>query len=357
MIECLYHAICPKGDVRGLYGTEQDWIAYGIPYMLIIDNGKEFTGKDLRDACVLLGIALQRTPVKTPHFKAAVERMFGTINTGLLHTLPGTTFSNTRQRGDYASMKQACITLSDLDKMMHIFLLDIYAEDFHRGLNGIPARRWEEATSSGFFPRVPPSADELRILLGRVDYRTIQPYGIEFETLRYNSPDLVPLRTKMRKQDNKRVKFKYHPSDLGCIWVYDPFDKAYIEVPALAQEYARGLSLWKHRVVRNFILSQQEKVDVVALGCAQRKLQEIVEESMARKKSGTRAKAARWKTGGRDPKYQNGVEPGCTALAAGEDAAAPTLLPPDLDLDMKELEGKGWHISYDLPKGAAKDGN
>ena len=111
---------------------------------------------------------LQQTPVKTPYFKAAVERMFGTINTGLLHTLPGTTFSNPRQRGDYDSLKQAYITVDDLDQLLHIFLLDIYAEDFHRGLQDIPARRWEKLTDSGFFPRVPTSATQLRILLGRV---------------------------------------------------------------------------------------------------------------------------------------------------------------------------------------------
>jgi putative transposase len=86
--ECLYHAICPKLDVPERYDTEHDWVAHGIPYTLVIDNGKEFIGQDLEDACSLLGIILQYTPVKTPHFKAAVERMFGTLNTGLLPTSP-----------------------------------------------------------------------------------------------------------------------------------------------------------------------------------------------------------------------------------------------------------------------------
>ncbi len=63
VMECLHHAILPKGDVRAQYGTEHDWQAYGIPGTLVIDNGKEFIGRDLDDACCLLGIVLQNTPV------------------------------------------------------------------------------------------------------------------------------------------------------------------------------------------------------------------------------------------------------------------------------------------------------
>jgi putative transposase len=352
VMECLYHAICPKGDIREQYGTEHDWQIYGIPYTLVIDNGKEFIGQDLEDACNLLGIILQNTPVMTPHFKAAVERMFGTLNTGLLHTLPGTTFSNVGQRSDYDSLKQACISLSELDKMMHIFLLDIYAENFHRGVQGIPARLWEQATEGGFFPRMPPSVEELLVLLGRVAYRTVQPYGIELNCLRYNCSELVPLRTRLKKRDNKRVKIKYNPSDLGHIQVYDPDEKRHLQVPALAQEYAQGLSLWKHKVIRNFALAQQRTVDIVALGRAQRKIQEIVQESMERKKLGTRSKIARWRgNGGRvDAQEGDGVTAGeSTTELTGEDIIAPALCFTELDLDSEKLEEEGWRVSYDLP--------
>lgn len=352
VMECLYHAICPKGDIREQYGTEHDWQIYGIPYMLVIDNGKEFIGQDLDDACNLLGIILQNTPVKTPHFKAAVERMFGTLNTGLFHTLPGTTFSNVGQRSDYDSLKQACISLSELDKMMHIFLLDIYAENFHRGVQGIPARLWEQATEGGFFPRMPPSVEELLVLLGRVAYRTVQPYGIELNSLRYNCSDLVPLRTRMKKRDNRRVKIKYNPSDLGHIQVYDPDEKRYLQVPALAQEYAQGLSLWKHKVIRNFALTQRGTVDIVALGRAQRKIQQIVEESMERKKLSTRSKIARWQgNGGRsDAQEVDGEAAGEPASSmAGEESITPALCFTDLDLDSEKLEKEGWQVSYDLP--------
>jgi putative transposase len=296
VMECLHHAILPKGDVRALYGTEHAWQAYGIPATLVIDNGKEFIGHDLENACCLLGTVLQYSPVLTPQFKAGVERMFGSMNTLLFHTLPGTTFSNPMERGRYDSAQQACVYLSEVDKIMHLFVVDIYAERFHRGLNGIPARCWEDKTSHGFAPALPPSAQELSIWLSRTDTRVIHPYGIEFASLRYNGDDLLRLRTRLKGQP---IQIKYHPADLSYLYVLDPFEQQYLRVPALDREYTQGLSLWKHRVIRQAVLEEQAQVDPVALGLAKRKIQAIVDEGRQRKHQQTRARIARWDTAGR----------------------------------------------------------
>lgn len=62
VMECLHHALLPKGDVRTQYDTQHEWLACGIPLVLVIDNGKEFIGQDLEDACNALGIELQQMP-------------------------------------------------------------------------------------------------------------------------------------------------------------------------------------------------------------------------------------------------------------------------------------------------------
>jgi putative transposase len=188
---------------------------------------------------------------------------------------------------------------------------------------------------------VPANPEELRIMLGRIAYRSVQPSGIEFKSLRYNCSDLSLLRSRLRKQRDKQIKIKYHPGDLSRLYAYDPFDKKYIEVPALAKEYTRGLSLWKHEVIRNYVLGQQDTVDMEALGQAKRKIQAIVEESKQRKKLGTRAKIARWEAGGKSQQ-----EP--------IDLAGATLPPSpatgfDAHVDLDELEEEGWGISYDMP--------
>jgi putative transposase len=296
VMECLHHAIQPKDELHKQYGTEHEWLAYGLPATLVIDNGKEFIGHDLEDACLLLGIVLQYTPVRTPQFKAGVERMFGSLNTMFFHTLPGTTFSNPEARGDYHSTEQACVYFSEVDKLLNIFLVDVYAERFHHGLNGIPARCWEEKVQHGFAPALPPSAEELSVLLGRTATRVLRHSGIEFASLRYNCGDLLTLRTRLK---GKPAKIKYHPADLSCLYVYDPFDGRYIRVPALAQEYTQGLSLWKHRVIRQAVLEAQDRVDLEALGKAKRKIQQIVDAGRQRKHQATRSRIARWDTAGK----------------------------------------------------------
>jgi hypothetical protein len=168
-------------------------------------------------------------------------------------------------------------------------------------LKAIPAKRWEALTEFGFFPRVPSSAEELRILLGRMDHRTVQHYGIEFKSLRYNSDELTYLRIQLKKQPNKRVKLKYHPGDISRIYVFNPFDNEYIEVPALAQEYTHELSLWKHEVILNEARKHADRVDIMALGRAQRKIQEIVDHSLSQGKKRTHAKEARWQQSGFTP--------------------------------------------------------
>ena len=40
VMECLHHAIQPKGDVRQLYGAEHAWLAYGLPATLVVDTGR-----------------------------------------------------------------------------------------------------------------------------------------------------------------------------------------------------------------------------------------------------------------------------------------------------------------------------
>ncbi|MCA9921456.1 MAG: transposase [Anaerolineales bacterium] len=300
---CLHHTMLPKPDIQTVYGTAHEWLACGVPNVLVIDNGKEFLSPSLQDACLSLGILLQQTPVKTPHFKATVERMFNTINTGLFHMLPGTTFSNVNAKGDYDSLRWASLRQDELNQLLHLFLVDIYAESFHRGLGGIPARKWEEAISRGFFPRVPTNPEELSILLGRMTERTIQHYGIELFTLRYNCDALSLLRHRLKQNKgagqsgSARTKIKYLPDDLGHIYVYDPFEMQYIKVPALDQAYANGLSIWSHDLIRAEVLANQDRVSMVALGEAKRKIQQIVEESKQRgRKRKTRKKQGRWQS-------------------------------------------------------------
>ncbi len=206
VIGCLLHGILPKPDPRETYGTQNPWPVWGLPEKLVCDNGREFVGRDLDDACAQLGIVLEPNPPSSPWYKGAVERFIRTHNTGLVHTLPGTTYSNLVARGDYDPARHACISLPAFLKLLHLWLLDVYAQTWHEGAKGVPVKLWAESVAAGWEPALHHSAEEVRILLGRTAERTLQRTGIDFESLRYQDSELARLRSTLPAGSKLRIK-------------------------------------------------------------------------------------------------------------------------------------------------------
>ncbi len=358
VMECLYDAIRPKESMKEKYGTAHEWLSYGVMSTLVTDNGKEFIGTGLANACLSLNTVLEQMPIRRPHYKGKIERKMRTVTT-VLHGLPGTTFSNIKERGDYDSVGQACITLGDLKQILHIFLLDIYAERFHEGLHGVPARQWERAIENGFLPRVPASSEELLILLGQTTTRKLQPQGIEWEGIFYDGGDLSYLRHELKGED---VKIKYHPGDISRLYLFNPFDKTYITAPARDPlGYTNGLSLWKHKIIKQYQAATGDRTDLIGLGQAKRHIQNIVDAARHRKRLNARKKVARWETSGEPPSLAERSPLANTSLLAPASTLPPATpeivesqLPiaplPPLDDDMltpDQIEKSDeWNIIY-----------
>lgn len=120
----------------------------GIMSKLIVDNGSDYQDSGFMKFCATLDITLEPCPPRTPNAKAIVERFFRTINEDLIHKLPGTTFSNPTQRGDYSSQTLARLTLDELNKHVQTWIDEVYHQRPHRGLGRAPIALWnEEATS------------------------------------------------------------------------------------------------------------------------------------------------------------------------------------------------------------------
>ncbi|MBZ0283500.1 MAG: DDE-type integrase/transposase/recombinase [Anaerolineae bacterium] len=354
VMKCLEHGILPKEDCQQVYGTEHSFPVYGLPEKLVTDRGKEFVGHDLKSACNELGIILEHMPPRKAWFKPFIERQFKTNNTGLIHGLPGTTLSNIFQRGDYDPAKDACISLSGLIEIIHIYFLDIYAQDWHKGLQGIPAKRWAESIDAGFIPQLPHSAEEIRIRLRRSAERTLGRSGIEFETLFYQSPELARLRAVLQKNE-RTVRIKYDPDDISYIYIKDPArDGGWIRVDAVDQEYTNGLSLYKHRAIREYVLSERKEVDIYELAAAKRHLQQIVERefNMTKKAKGRKNAARFLRKGSQDflksplisttSIIPDDIEPDRRADNFSSEPSNLTSLPDDLN-------SSEWKSGYSLP--------
>ncbi len=224
----LRHAILPKK-----YGEEYklhcDWGTFGLPKYLLTDGGKDFRSNHLVEIASQLGFVLKLRD--RPSEGGIVERPFGTLNTGLLSTLPGYTGSNVQKRPKEAE-EDACLTLQDLEHLVVRFIVDRYNQ-------GIDARmgdqtriqRWEAGLTAT--PEVL-SERELDICLMKQARRQVQRGGyLQFENINYKGENL-------QGYAGQTVGLRFDPKDITTIWVYR-YDKVEGKEVFLTRAHAQGL--------------------------------------------------------------------------------------------------------------------
>jgi putative transposase len=296
VMECLKHAIRPKTYVKKKYSSiRNDWNPYGIPEMLVVDNAREFHGRNLEDACHQLGIVLQFSQRGKPWLRPTVERSYRTVATQLHHQLPGTTFSNIFDKADYEPGKTAIITPDTLDEVTHKWIADIYQKSAHRGIRDVPALRWEKGIAE-WPPALPVNSEFLDVALGYTEERLPSARGIELDNLFYNDDDLALVRRTL--EPRKKVIIKRNPSDLSLIHVYDERHDKYLPVPAIDQDYTKGLTLYQHTVISRYVRTELKRnVNTVSLARAKQEVQEIVQREWiaGQSKNKTRKRLARYR--------------------------------------------------------------
>jgi putative transposase len=291
---CLQHVFMPKVDLKTQFPEiEHDWVSYGVMTKLIVDNGMEFHSESLEALCLALGIDLQYTPRKTPWWKGKVERFIGTMNRGVAHGNPGTTFHNILEKDDYDPVKTAVISYAQLKLILHTFIVDVYHHKPHRSLDGMsPDTVWRNAITEQEIP-LPDDPTRLEAILGRVDQRVLTHKGIEYEGLFYNSPELAGLRRRLG--DKLTVQLRIDDSDLSHLHVLAPDNSTIFKVPCLDQDYAAGLSRWQHKICRRYARVQLNLGDSPnTWRHAKEKIADLISESLLGKRKKTHAKPARF---------------------------------------------------------------
>lgn len=337
---CLHHAFLPKPNYQKLYGTEHDYPVYGLFEKLCIDNGQDFKSADLREALAEIGIIREQMPKETPWYKGSIERYFRSVNQRLLKGTPGYSFGNVLKLGDYDAQKDAVLSLSAFLEIFHIFMVDIYPYTWHKGVEAIPMQRWTEGWSQ-FKPDLFEDAAALRIILLPSAERSLQPRGIEWEWNFYRGPELARLRELYGKE---KIRFKYDPDDMNVIYVRDSSSPmGWVEFQSTNPEYTQGLSLAKHRVIRQLLYEQKQEVDRYSLARAKARIQQIIDrEFYTTKKLRRRTRLKPLLTS--DDPLEFEVSPQSTASAPPDKVNQ-----PDTDDQQHGLDLTGWSSDYDLP--------
>ena len=299
---CLRNAILPKDALLRLCSlVEQDWPCYGLPRLVVVDNGMEFHSGSFLDACASLNISCQFHPVRQPHYKGMVEEFFSTVNQRFLTGLRGKTFSNTQEKGDNNPVSEAVIPFDVFEQAFFKWLVDGYLREFHRGVEAFPVEVWEEGVSK--FPvDVPQNYHDLLILLNETHYRTITRKGVEIFSAYYNSTELSHLFGRLGKP--QKIRLKVDPLNIGAVYVFDEQRNSFITVPCLREGYD-GLSLWQYRMIRQALLAKKKlgeeryNVDEVYV-----QITEMIDRYSRKKKNVSNKRAARFLTSGGTDTYQ-----------------------------------------------------
>ena len=251
-----------------------EWPMFGLMQNLVVDNGLEFHGMSLEDACFMMGINISYCPRKKGWWKATVERTIGTLNRSVNDGLPGRTFSSIKEKADYKAEQKAILPLEVLEEMIAKWIVDIYHETVHETLGKKPSSVWREEMDLADIPMVT-NFSELDAVLGIVDKRVLTHKGIEINNLFYNCQELGLVREKFG--DIKDIKVKWDPEDLGHIYVLPP-DGSMLKVSVipLYADYAVGLSHYIHEFIKKFAKEHlNEKNNPLALHEAKAALQDL----------------------------------------------------------------------------------
>lgn len=233
--------------------------------LLVVDNGSDYISNSVRNFCSMLGICIEHGGPRDPDSKPHVERFFGTLNSQLVHLIPGTTFSNPASRGDYNSEKYACVTLAELESLVWDWIDNVYHKSVMKGHGRAPAALWEECTAHTPVATYP--IENLDTIARDVIRRTISNGRVNAHYLHWYSHALANLESYLRDRGlSRQVDVYIDPLDLGKVFVRDPKDdRVLIQADCTRADYATGLSLFEHEQVVAGVKSEGKK-DLASFG-------------------------------------------------------------------------------------------
>ncbi|MCB4803709.1 transposase InsO family protein [Methylobacterium brachiatum] len=206
-----------KTAVAQAAGCRTPWDYTAHPLTLRNDTGPAYVSDRFKLATADLRILNVSPPAGMPELRPHIERLFGTIRTGLMGYFTGQTFANVTDKGDYDAEARASLTLDQLCDLMILWFVDIYHNIPHENLGGkTPRQRWTELEALYKRGPVPPGPHDQRAIFGITVRRTLNNRGIRVMGLYYLSPALV---RHFRDHEEVELDVRIDQDDLGWISV------------------------------------------------------------------------------------------------------------------------------------------
>ena len=247
---CMAHVISDKAPWLAQRGIEAAWPG-GLPAAIHLDNAAEFHAGALVRGCQEHGVIFNYRPVATPHYGGHIERLVGTMM-GEVHLLPGTTFSNVAEKGEYDSERHAAMTVAELDIWLTRQIAVLYHGSPHKGLGArTPLGLWSEAAAGGQEPRTAP--DPARVRLDFLPFELRQPRrdGIELFKFGYWHDALPALAARGKA----KLPVRYDPRDMSRAWLRPAGEQDYLEL-RFKDLRRPAVTLWQWRAAGKRLRAQ-----------------------------------------------------------------------------------------------------
>ncbi len=230
----------------------------GLFETLIVDNGSDYISDSVKNFCNNVGIRIEFGAPRDPNSKPHVERFFGRLNIQLIHTLPGTTFSNPNQKADYDAEKHACLTLDELKEKVSQWLGLFYHKELHRGHGRAPEKLWNENLNEN--PIITYPIKELDSIARDVIIRTISKGRITAFNLKWYSHALATVEAEFRMKGAAPIVHVYVDTlNLANVYIKNPKNGKIIVANSVVPKYTEGMSLYEHEKIRNNLKEQGKK--------------------------------------------------------------------------------------------------
>lgn len=215
-LTCLAMVVTDKTELSRWAGAETPWSMASVPDEVVTDGGSGFKAAEFQSACVDLVIQPTITVAAKPSMRGRQERMFRTIKEQLCGHIPGRTFSNPVEKGDYDSEERAVVFEEMMLKLMIVYLVDFYCCRPHRGLEQRTPIDVYERLADDYHVNGDPGPHVRREALGVEMQCDLDRHGVRKFNLNWTSDEL---QDHFRRRGSHCVRVRFDPADLGWVSV------------------------------------------------------------------------------------------------------------------------------------------
>lgn len=330
-----------KHDYLASLELSVEWPMYGAPRKIGADNGADFKSNYLTRSVEDYPFFIEWRPLGGTNFGGHIERLMSTFSLWV-RELPGATFANPKERGDYDSESQAAMTLYELEQFIVRHICEKYHKTPHKGLRGAtPYQEWERGIlgSPGQpgvgMPSVYSDPNRVRIDFLPFFYRTITRSGITYKNIPYQDIELFSserLARERKSEEERKSLFRIDPRDITRIWMWDPVSEGYHVIPCAVRDMP-AISLSEFKAHERELKNRNEAHDAFSIARHAEDNYQLVEDAKEKTK---RAKAQRKSTERRKYNAMKSVKP-----ATHPHEKAPPLQPTNgfVEVDIDAFEG------------------